>query len=130
MLRSLGGAPPAAAVVASAAAAGVVQAPAAYTQVVEPYSQVGAAKAKAGREGGGEQCGTEQETEQECWPTQSQSICLYLSEFKTNKNNCGGWPLSRLCNLPQTFLACACQDLDMRMRAPRTISVDSLHAAI
>ena len=47
-----GGAPPATAVVASAAAAGVVQAPAAYTQVVEPYSQVGAAKAKAGREGG------------------------------------------------------------------------------
>ena len=79
-----GGAPPATAVVASAAAAGVVQAPAAYTQVVVPYSQVGAAKAKAGREGGGEQCGTEQETEQECWPTQSQSICLYLSEFKTN----------------------------------------------
>ena len=33
-----GGAPPATAVVASAAAAGVVQAPAAYTQVVEPYS--------------------------------------------------------------------------------------------
>ena len=30
------------------------------------------------------------------------------------------------CNLPQTFLACACQDLDIRMRAPRTISVDSL----
>ena len=48
-----GGAPPATAVVASAAAAGVVQAPAAYTQVVEPYSQVGAAKAKVGREGGG-----------------------------------------------------------------------------
>ena len=35
-----------------------------------------------------------------------------------------------LYNLLQNFPACACQDLDMHMRDPRTISVDSLLSSI
>ena len=39
---------------------------------------------------------------------------------------CGCGIESGLYNLPQNVSACSCQDLDMYMRAPRTISVDSL----
>ena len=50
------------------------------------------------------------------------TICLYLSAFKTNKNKVE----IGLYNLPLSFPACACHDLEMHMLDTRTTSVDSL----